>query len=286
MSPSSREADSDVGAEVMTLDQLHHMDGLLRAVRQVAQEAIDHVRRDLAQGYAYLTRVVPVNAIAYTGLEETLKLILEGKERSRKDVQSHRHDLHALVTEVRGAEPAFGSIVEEAYRWHSEMVDDYHPEATPLHRGRTLDEFLAEVKKRRLHEGFRYWIREEEFRERVQDEPVDPRLLIELWEALIAGVDYANKGESVARGWRSCKVVLVDQSLGALHHPASLPSELEARIRSAQEKYLGARSAYLRTGEVERFREMERRGDSFREAVEAAREQPAAATAQDTQSFR
>ena len=254
----------------MTSDQLFHMEGLLRAVDQVAREAIEYVRRDVAQRFVYLTRVLPVNSMAYTGLEETLKLILESSGRSRKEVHSHWHDLGVLVTEVRAMKPAFGSILEEAYRWHSEMVDDYHPDATPLHRGRTLDEFLREVKERRLHEAFRYWIREEEFREKVQGEFVDPRLFIELWMALVRAAESENRGQSIESEWRHCKVTPFDQSLGPLHYPAALPREVKAGICAAQTRYRRSKSEYLRTGEIDDFTEMVRCGHVFQEVVTAA----------------
>lgn len=180
--------------KIWTIEEWSDLDGYLRATKEMCSAAIDRVRSDIAQGFIYMTWVQPVNMTAYSGLEVTLKSLLRNGLGVATDPKKWGHKLTRLISEVEEREPAIVRVLEEAYEFWIGTVTDAHPGASFLYEGKPFRNFIEELQG--YFDAFRYWPLDRNYYRKLREHPVDPRLLVEIWDALFHSCEMMDKGGS------------------------------------------------------------------------------------------
>lgn len=177
---------------IWTIDQWADLDGYLRATKEMCAAAVERVKSDLVLGFIYMTWVQPVNMTAYSGLEVTLKSLLRNGLGVGTAPKKWGHKLTRLIREVEARKPEIVRVLDEAYGLWTDAVPDLHPDAHFLHDDTTFPAFIEKLEG--YFDAFRYWPLEKNAYRKLRDRPVDPRLLVELWDALFQSCETMDKG--------------------------------------------------------------------------------------------
>ena len=192
---------------IWTVEEWSELDGYLRATKEMCATAIERVRADLAQGFIYMTWVQPVNMTAYSGLEVTLKSFLLNGLGVDKNPRQWGHRLSLLLKDVDARQPVVVQILREAYESWIGTATDRHPSASFMHDGKSFHVFIKDLEG--YFDAFRYWPLDRDDYQRLKDRPIDPRLLVALWDALFYSCEEVDKGRipSVG-GWREHNIII------------------------------------------------------------------------------
>lgn len=167
----------------MTLERIHSslkpaVDTAMGKVREAANDLIPRF-----QGQVFLA-VQPFVFACLQQIETLMKLIVIecGAKTDR------RHELAPLVREITKHRPHFLEAMQDEFRFWVDSPQGLHPRAKFLHRGTDFAGFVKAIDDDRCFQASRYFVIEHY--DTLLDRPLDPRLLVHMFHALLVFWDH------------------------------------------------------------------------------------------------